>query len=328
MIKSTHLDFGYNIHDYVLFKLRILLYFRYLSGSEMKIIDRQDVMNVFPMLKGKYGRTLAEYIIRLCSINKINHIYNHSSAYTGSEFAGRLLNDLNINYLIGNPGRLAFLPEGAFITISNHPYGGLDGIILVDLLARIRPDYKLMVNSMLSMVKTMNENFISVKPTSNKKNGIIGKNIRAIRETLMHIQDGHPVGFFPSGAVSDFSLKDLYVRDRKWQQNILNLINTVKVPILPIRFFDANSSFFYFLGLINWKVRSFRMPSELFNKKGKQTRIGVGNVISVQEQEHFPDLGALGDFLRKAVYEMPVPKSFVPRSFFNPDEKHSEIIPA
>ncbi len=298
------------------------------SDIKMKIIDTQDVIAIFPFLKGKWGRLCADFIMRVCSINKINYVYDHSSAYSGSEFASRLLNDFGINYSIGNPGRLAFLPEGSFITISNHPYGGLDGIILVDLLARIRSDYKLMVNSMLSMVKTMNENFISVNPTGNKKTGITGKNIKAIRETLVHLQNGHPVGFFPSGAVSDFSLKDLYVRDRPWQNSILNLIRTVKVPIVPIRFFEANSSFFYFLGMINWKIRSFRMPSELFNKRSKKTRIGIGNIISVQDQEQFSDLHSLGIFLRQAVYEMPQPVSFVPRSFFNLNEKHSEIIPA
>jgi len=225
-----------------------------------------------------------------------------------------------VHYVIGNAERLQQLPEGALITISNHPYGGLDGIIMIDLMAHIRPDYKFMVNKVIAMVKTMEENFISVLPTTNKKNPALA-NINGIRETLAHIRDGHPMGFFPSGAVSDFSLKNFRIRDREWQQSILSLIKSVKVPILPVRFFDNNSVLFYFLGMINWRIRSIRLPHEVFNKASQKPRIGIGNIISAQTQEQFTDIKSFGTFLRKAVYEMPMPDSFVPRTVLNFTEK-------
>jgi putative hemolysin len=244
-------------------------------------------------------------------------VYDHSYAYTGAEFTERLLDDIGINYIVGNAERLNVLPAGPFITISNHPYGGLDGIMLIDLIARIRSDYRLMVNKLLSLIKTMEENFISVTPTGNKIKSITSASIDGIRKTLAHLHAGHPAGFFPSGAVSDFSLRDMRIRDRKWQTSILHLIKSVKVPVVPIRFFDKNSPFFYFLGVINWRIRAIRLPSEVFNKKGQQPRIGVGNTISVEEQEHFKDIGTFGNFLRKTVYEMPLPEKFIPRKKTN-----------
>lgn len=268
-----------------------------------------------PVFKGKTGRWFAELIMRLCAIDKVNQLNDHSAGFMGAEFTGRLLNELGVNYIIGNSERLKLLPERAYITVSNHPYGGLDGIMIIDLMARLRPDYKFMVNRMLSHVKALKDNFISVTPAGNKKQDITAASIKGIRETLLHLQKGHPAGFFPSGAVSDFSLKELTVRDRKWQTSIIHLIHSVKVPILPIRFFDTNSAFFYFLGLINWRIRSLRLPSEVFNKREQEPRIGIGNIISVQEQEQFNDSESLGAFLRKAVYEMPMPASFIPRSF-------------
>lgn len=93
---------------------------------------------------------------------------------------------------------------------------------------------------------------------------------------------------------------------------MLHLIHSVKVPVLPIRFFDKNSAFFYFLGLINWRVRLLRLPSEVFNKRGSHQRIGIGELISVEEQSRYPDPFSLGEYLRKKVYEMPVPEQFVP----------------
>ncbi len=292
----------------------------------MSVIDAKDFGEISSFFKGEKGRKRARFIMRIIAIDKVNRVYDHSGDFTGAEFASRFLNDLGVNYVIGNAERLERLPEGAFITVSNHPYGGLDGIIMVDLMAGIRPDYKFMVNKILSRVKTMNENFISVNPTGNKKNILTRTNLNAIRETILHFKGGHPMGFFPSGAVSDFSLKDFRIRDREWQASILHLIHSVKVPIVPIRFFDFNSPFFYFLGLINWRIRTLRMPSELFNKRKQKPRIGIGNIISVQDQEKFTDSSSLGTFLRKTVYEMPLPSSFVPRTILRfPDinEKYS-----
>jgi putative hemolysin len=188
-------------------------------------------------------------------------------------------------------------------------------------MAGIRPDYKFMVNKILSHVKTMEENFISVTPVGNKKVKITAETINGIRETLNRLKEGHPIGFFPSGAVSDFSIKDWYIRDRAWQKSILGLIQSAKVPIMPIRFFDTNSFLFYFLGLINWRIRLLRMPHELFNKRERDIRIGIGNLISVEEQEQYPDAGNFGDFLRRSVYEMPLPASFIPRAVLHPQEQ-------
>jgi putative hemolysin len=280
----------------------------------MEVIGPKDFEPLSCLFRGRRGHRRAEFIIRLLSIDKVNWVYDHSFDYKGAEFTSRLLNDVGVHYIVGNPENLRSLPDGAFITVSNHPYGGLDGIMSIDLFASIRPDYKFMVNKMLSMIRTLDDNFISVVPTGNKKTGVSAASLRGVRETISHLQNGHPAGFFPSGAVSDFSLRDMRIRDRKWQESILHVIHSAKVPIVPVRFFDRNSDFFYFLGLINWRIRSLRLPSEVFNKKGQNPRIAIGKIISVSEQERFVSPRDLGVFLRRTVYEMPLPVNFVPRN--------------
>jgi putative hemolysin len=277
----------------------------------MKVVDEEYLESVSSLFRGEKGNRRARLFMKMFSVDKVNWVYDRSGCYSGARFAYSLLNDLGVKYIIGNAERLAQLPEGAFVTISNHPYGGLDGVMLIDLMAGIRQDYKLMVNKMLSLVKTMAENFISVTPTGNKKTGITSESIHGVRETLSRLKEGHPVGFFPSGAVSDLSIKEMRIRDRKWQTSILHLIRSAKVPILPIRFFDTNSKFFYFLGLIDWRIRALRQPAELFNKRGQKHRIGIGKIITVEEQEHYNDLGSFSAFLRKTIYEMPLPQTFI-----------------
>lgn len=277
-----------------------------------EIIDVGVMQRLSPVYRGKWGKKLAKWSMKAFAIDKVNWVYGRSCHLRGAEFADSLLKDLGVDYRIGNPERLQHLPEGAFITISNHPYGGIDGVMLIDLMAAIRPDYKLMVNQLLSLVATMEDNFISVRPKTGDKNDPT-ESINGIRRTLQNLKDGHPVGFFPAGAVSMFRFKILKVRDREWQETIIRLIQMAKVPVLPIRFFDQNSHFFYFLGVIDWRVRSFRMPSEIFNKDRQFPRIGIGEWLTAEEIALFKNSKALGKRLRDAVYKMPLPAAFIPR---------------
>jgi putative hemolysin len=278
------------------------------------VVEFEDLERMSPAFKGDKGRRLARLFMKVFAIDRVNALYARSCEHRGSDFAESLLKDLGVDYQIGNAERLMPLKEGAFITVSNHPYGGIDGIMLVDLMAGIRTDYKVMVNQVLSLVEAMSENFISVKPKVGNEELNPTANVNGIRETLTRLREGHPVGFFPAGAVSMFEFRHLGVRDREWQESILKLIHIAKVPVVPIRFFDKNSFLFYSLELISWRIRLIQMPRELFNKHGKRTRIGIGNIITTEELEKFKDHKSFGDHLRKALYGMPLPTSFVSRS--------------
>jgi putative hemolysin len=283
----------------------------------MKMFDYTDLGKLNSYFATERRRPFGEFLMRILSVERVNRLYDRNKSLRGVEFTTGLLNDIGVNYSIGNSERLHRLPAGPFITISNHPYGGIDGIMLVDLIGSLRPDYKVMVNSFLAMVRAMNEHFIKVTPVGNIKKNITAASINGVRETLSRLRAGHPVGFFPSGAVSDFSLSEMRIRDRRWQDSIVRLIRSAKVPILPVRFFNHNSAFFYFLGLIDWRIRLLRLPCEVFNKRKKQTRLGIGELITVGEQEKSPDFDSFYNLLRNAIYRMPIPHNFLPRKLFN-----------
>ena len=107
--------------------------------------------------------------------------------------------------------------------------------------------------------------------------------------------------------MSDLSLREGCVRDRLWQPAIIALIAKARVPIMPVRFFDRNSSFYYTLGLIDWRVRLLRLPAEVFNKAGHPVRIGLAPLISVEEQQDYlatHTIEEFGAWLRDKVYGM------------------------
>lgn len=98
--------------------------------------------------------------------------------------------DIGVEYEVKNPDVLDKLPDGPFITISNHPYGSIDGIILVDLFGHIRPDFKVIVNKFLSRIDTLSDNFICVTPTGEKRTGPTKDSIHGIKVAINHVRSG------------------------------------------------------------------------------------------------------------------------------------------
>lgn len=276
-----------------------------------ELLPFEEIEQVVPFFHGR--EALARSLKRLFRMSRLEDLVWRHSDKAGVEFASGVLDELGVDYEIGGPG-LDNLPKGAFFTVHNHPYGGVDGCALIDFFGRIDPQYKLMVNKVLSRVWPLEQNYITVIPTGEHKTAPKTESIGGVRDTITAIRSGHPVGIFPSGAVSDLSLRDRCVRDREWQSGAVHLIKKLGVPIVPVRFFDGNSAFYYSLGLISWKVRLLRLPSEIFNKNGKRMRIGIGPVIMPDKLKEFDNVGDLTGFLRSSVYDMPMPDRFVRRS--------------
>lgn len=270
----------------------------------MPILELQELKKMIPSFSGRAGNALAAFLMRMLSVDKVNDLYDRHSDLEGPDFAGAVLDDIGVEYEVKNREILAYLPEGPFITISNHPYGSIDGMMLVDLFGHLRSDYKVMVNKFLSRIETLDDNFICVTPVGEQRTSPSDDSINGIRNAVRHVRDGHPLGIFPSGAVSDFSFKEGCIRDRVWPEPVIRLIRKLNVPVLPVKFLDRNSDFYYGLGLVDWKVRLLRLPAEVFNKRGKPARIAVGELITPQKQASFADIEEFGAFLRSSVYDL------------------------
>ena len=277
----------------------------------MPLLPVSELERLSPIFRGKAGNMLAAFLRKVLSISTVSDLNDKLSHLEGAEFAGALLKELRINYKLGYPERLADLPEGPFITVSNHPYGSIDGIILVDLFGHLRDGFKVMVNEFLAMVKPLAPRWIVVNPKTDASNGVTGKSIQGVRKVLSHLHSGEPIGFFPSGAVSDLSLKEMKIRDREWQETVIRLIKKAEVPIVPVRFFDHNSLWFYELGLIDWRIRTLQLPHEVVNKKHRRVRVGLGETLTVGQQKEHPGIEDFGAWLRSSVYDMPKPDEWM-----------------
>ena len=270
------------------------------------IVNKEEIAGLHPILRGRIGSKLVDFICWIGGINKVNAVYSASIQYTGVGFVTDLLNKQGIIRKVENDEILDSFKEGPFITVSNHPYGHIDGIIAISVVAAKRKDYKMMVNWMLNKIATMEENFIGVNPyAKGNKMAELQSSLNGVKQCMEHVKSGHPLGLFPAGGVSNPHLTGTV--DREWQTPVLKLIKKVSVPVIPMYISGNNSWLYRFLGFINWRIRTIRLLHEVTNKKGKTIYVRFGKPISVEEQDKFDDIKAFGEYLKQQTYSLKSP---------------------
>ena len=266
------------------------------------VLGYDEIVALAPQLKGK--RRLVEGLIHFLSIDKCNDMHSRLCDTPGPDFCRRMLDELDIKLKIDNAELLDHLPEGPFVTVSNHPFGALDGVTLIDLIGSRRPEFKVMVNMTLNYISALRPSFIAVDSLASDDPVKKAVSVRGIKEAMSRIRNGHPVGFFPAGAVAKLN-GHLRLEDREWQPTVIRLIKKMNVPVIPIYFHGSNSWWFNFLGIVSWQLRTLRLPAEIFKKAHKTIHISIGNPISVEEQNaHSGSLEELGLFLREKTFEL------------------------
>ena len=271
------------------------------SPIKPKVLDYEDICKLAPFFAGK--PKLVNFLFKMLKVDKVNWLHENNYKTPGAPFTKGVLKDLGITVEVENSEVLDTLPEGSFITVSNHPFGALDGIILISELASRRKDYKVMVNLILNYITAMRENFIAVDPVATNDPAKKAVTMRGIREAMMHVKKGHPLGFFPAGSVAKINGK-LKIDDRDWQPSIIRLIQQLKVPVVPIYFHGYNSMLSYVMGRICWPLRSLMLPSEVFRKKGAHMKMTVGKPISVDEIAQYPGVDELTKFLKDTTFSL------------------------
>lgn len=272
------------------------------NGRKTAVLDADDAIAMVPKLAGH--RRLVERMLHWLSVDKVNAVHAHNCETPGPAFVEGLLRDFDIKLRVDGLDVLDNLPEGPFITVSNHPFGALDGITLIHLVASRRPEYKVMVNMILGRIWAMEPNFIAVDAMSSNDPAKKAVSVNGIRQAIDQVRSGRPLGFFPAGAVSKVNWRGR-LADRRWQPNVIRIIKKLEVPVIPIYFHGSNSWFFNFLGVVCWQLRTLRLPSEVFRKCHTTIHISVGNPITVEEQRaHAGSIDELGRYLKDTTYQL------------------------
>lgn len=259
-------------------------------------------------LKGAFGKLVAQMAIKALEIDKVNQLRPKFAGESAPDFARDVLKEVDVRYEVPQEQLDRIPKEGAFITVSNHPIGSIDGLILCDMVGHRRPDYKLMTTYLLSLIPEFKDHFLPVDNISGK---MVSQNVESVQNARNFLKNGGGMGFFPAGEVSTWQKKEKrtamgdqpVIEDIPWSFTIAKLIKRAGVPVIPIYFDAANSSLFHRLGKLHPRLRTIRLVHELFNKRGQVLNVRIGQPIPPAEIADM-DAHALGAYLRNRTYAL------------------------
>jgi len=248
---------------------------------------------------GFIGTFLGWSLMKLLKISTLNKIYNRNKDRQKLDFLNAILNEFQIKFEIPEEDLRRLPKSGPFITVSNHPLGGIDGILLLKLMIEQREDFKIIANFLLHRIEPLKPYIMPVNPFEDRKD--VKSSVSGFKSAILHLRDGHPLGVFPAGEVSTYRDGKLMV-DRPWEEAAMKLIKKAEVPVVPIYFHAKNSRLFYRLSKISDTLRTAKLPSELLTQKKRIIKVRIGRPISVKDQKAHESLKAFSEFLRRKTY--------------------------
>lgn len=296
--------------------------------KDMKIISKKEFAEATKLNKF-YMPGLASLLMEVMKINEVNDVFEKAEHLQGMKFIDKILEIIGVSIEIDENELKHFPKEGGFIVVANHPYGGIEGLILLKVMSMVRPDSKLMANFILKKIPNLSDYFIAVNPFENLENT---SSISGIKTTIQLLKSGVPIGIFPAGEVSTYKTKIQKVTDKPWNPVVGKLIEKVKVPVVPIYFHGNNGLLFNLLALLHPTLRTAKLPSELFNKQGQTIKLRIGRAINPSKLPFSNNSTKLLDFVRAKTYALgsgleEEKKLFTPENLFKIKKYPETIIP-
>lgn len=292
----------------------------------MQLLSKQELLKATNLEKSGL-RFSAGFLMWLFNIDKLNKLYSDAFHKDAIPFINSALDILNVQLNASKRDMDKIPKEGPFVVTSNHPFGLLDGMLMLKVLHEVRPDAKVMANFLLQRIQPLKDHFIPVNPFEQYKEG--RSSYAGIKAALKHLKDGHPMGLFPAGEVSTKQPGSKKISDRDWQATAIRLVKKSGVPVVPMHFSGQNSALFHLIGKIHPLLRTACLPNELFTKRDKTITVKIGKPISPKEIQENDDIEQLGRFLKAKTYaigtDVNVKKFFRPN--LNQPKKPEPIAP-
>jgi len=273
------------------------------QSSEIKDPLKIDVEEVLrsknPSLVKAVPSFLINYLKRVVHQNEINYFLEKYGHLKDSEFVAAGLEYFEIKY---NVYRSENIPsKGRYFFVSNHPLGGLDGLVFMNELSRYYKDIKFPVNDILLNIKNLSGIFLPI----NKHGGQAKEAVRSLEEAYA---SDCQILYFPAGLCS--RKKHGVIKDLIWHKSFISKAIQHKRDIVPAFFSGRNSDFFYnlantrtFLG-IKSNIEMLYLPDEMFRQKGKNILLVFGKAIPWQTFDSSRSLPEWSEWVKSKTYEL------------------------
>ena len=252
-----------------------------------------------PKLAQKLPRWVVNWLRRVIHEDDLNHIYDNYWNLAPQPFIQACFRDWNVTYSIEGLDRLP--RDGRFLFVSNHPFGGMDGLMLSDKLISHFGDVRVVVNDLLKVVSPLEELWIPVNKHGSQK----AEYARRFEEAFF---GDKPILTFPAGLCSRYI--DGRIQDTPWKNNFLKKAYASRRTIVPIFVEGRLSNFFYGLHRVRKalgvkaNIEMLWLVDEMFAQHDRHFRIRVGEPIALSDLQAVGDLGEQTEWVRKKCYDL------------------------
>jgi len=265
-----------------------------------KFIDVEKVIgDKSPRLLKALPRFIIRYLKRTIHQDEINAVLAQHGHKQGVEFIDATLTFMDVSYRVEGIENLN--PDGRYLFASNHPLGGLDGMILIHLLGQKYPEVKFPVNDLLMHVSQLSNVFIPV----NKHGAQLSQNARLLEQAY---SSSTQILYFPAGLCS--RKQKGRIEDLEWKKNFITKAVKHQRDIVPVYFSGRNSNFFYRLAKlraflrIKANIEMIYLVDEMFKQKGKNITIKIGTPYAYEMFDNSRQPKEWAAWVKERVHEM------------------------
>lgn len=269
------------------------------QNNPLRIDVEQVIYSKNPALKKTLPGFIIRYLKRIVHQNELNEFLKSRGHLRDTEFIRAGLEFFNISYSVYGSENIPH--EGRFIFVSNHPLGGLDGLVFINEISRYYRDLKFPVNDILLNISNLAGIFLPVN-----------KHGTQAREAATLIEEAYASGtqilYFPAGLCS--RKKKGVIRDLQWHKSFISKAIQHKRDVVPAFFSGRNSNFFYnlsnirnFLG-IKSNIEMLYLADEMFGQKGREINLVFGAVIPWQTFDRSRTHPEWAEWVKERSYEL------------------------
>ena len=218
------------------------------------------------------ARTLSRFLGFLFYESRFQKFADDFPHLQGYDFVEQVLRYFDFDLRLTESERARIPSSGRVVVVANHPIGSLDGLALLKLLHRVRPDVKVVANDLLTAIHPLHPVLL---PVVNM--GSAGTARNALKAIKAHLETEGAIIIFPAGEVSRLGAQG--IRDTEWQSGFAKLASSTRSPILPIHVAGRNSLFFYSLSMLAKPLSTIWLVREMFKQNHNTVDARIGRPV-------------------------------------------------
>lgn len=181
------------------------------------------------------------------------------------------------------PEQLANVPKaGPVIFVANHPHGLVDGMVIAALVSKVRPDYKILVRSILTGIDETAASFLIPVPFPHEDDAQ-KKGIEMRAEAMAMLEAGGSIALFPSGVVAASETIFGPAIEAEWNVFTAKMIRRSGATVVPIFFPGSNSRWYLMADKVSATLRQGLLLHEIVAACRKPQAPVIGTPIPPNE---------------------------------------------